>query len=95
MTETPTRYQAHPEVVYTKLGDDEAVLLHLTTQVYYSLNETGVTIWELLGEPRSTDEIVAALAERYEVERAEAQRVTDSFLHDLAQSGLVKTSAAG
>ena len=44
------RYRTNPNVIYTKLDDAEAVLLDVQTQMYYSVNETGLIIWELLGE---------------------------------------------
>ena len=85
------RYRTNPNVIYTKLDDAEAVLLDVQTQMYYSVNETGLIIWELLGEPRTIEEIVAALTEDYEVEAADAQRVAETFVQDLGRDGLVRT----
>ncbi len=85
-----TRYAVNPDVVYTKLGDEEAVLLHLKTQHYYSINETGVAVWECLDEPRSLDEIAAALTASYEVEHAEARAFAESFVTDLGKDDLIR-----
>jgi hypothetical protein len=36
-----------PNVVFTRLGENDGVLLHLNTKRYYSLNGTGSRLWEL------------------------------------------------
>ncbi len=86
------RYVTNPDVVYTKLGDEEAVLLHLTTQHYYSINETGVAVWELLEEPRSLDELATALTKVYDVEWDEARAFAESFVTDLGRDNLIRKS---
>lgn len=44
-----TLIRSDPEVVGCTLGDG-AALLHLRTNIYYSLNEVGSYVWEALGE---------------------------------------------
>lgn len=85
-----TRYKTNPDVVYTKLGDEEAVLLHLKTQHYYSINETGVTVWEYLDEPRSLTEVATTLTEAYDVDLEEARAFAESFVLDLGKDDLIR-----
>ena len=47
-----TIVHAHTSLVFTRLDATEAVLLHLGTKRYYTLNETGARIWELLQHGR-------------------------------------------
>jgi hypothetical protein len=48
-------FKTSSDVVVTELdGENESVLLHLGTKKYYTLNETGVRIWQLLGEGYKT-----------------------------------------
>lgn len=42
------QYQVDPDVIVTELQEGDAVLLHLGTRMYYSLNETGLNIWRHL-----------------------------------------------
>jgi hypothetical protein len=79
----------HPSLVFTRLDDTEAVLLHLDTKRYYTLNETGTRIWELLQQGRSTQEIVQALQEDYAVTDEEVIPVLLTFVEELRQEGLV------
>lgn len=83
-----TLFVVNPDVVYTKLGDHEAVLLNLKTQVYYTLNETGVVVWEMLREPRSIEQLASTLTEGYEVTLEEADTLTRDFVERLAHDGL-------
>ena len=46
MTTLDQKLRLHPDVVDTKLDEDEIVLLHLKSKLYYSLNLTGGRIWQ-------------------------------------------------
>jgi hypothetical protein len=71
-----SKLQPDPDVLTTELegeGGPEAVLLSLTTQRYFSLNPTGLRIWNLLGEGFPLGDVAHRLTEEYDVgaERAE------------------------
>jgi hypothetical protein len=83
----------HPSLVFTRLDDTEAVLLHLDTKRYYTLNETGTRIWELLQQSRSAQEIAQALQDNYAVTDEEAMPLLLAFVDELQQEGLVQSSA--
>jgi hypothetical protein len=82
--------RVHPAVVFTPLEDSEAVLLHLDTKRYYTLNETGRRIWELTAEGRSATEIARALAGEYEVEVDDALQYTETLLQELTGEHLLQ-----
>jgi hypothetical protein len=84
----------HPSLVFTRLDDTEAVLLHLDTKRYYTLNETGTRIWELLQQGRSAQDIVQALQNDYAVTDEEATPLLLAFVDELQQEGLVQQSSA-
>lgn len=86
------RYQRHPGVRLTQL-EQEGVALHLDTQRYVTLNATGFTLLEALAEPRTIDELGAALVARYEVELAEAAATARAFVDDCLARGLVVPAA--
>lgn len=46
-----------PEVIVTELEGKEAVLLHLGTRMYFTLNETGLRIWQMLSSGLTPGEI--------------------------------------
>ena len=84
----------HPSLVFTRLDDTEAVLLHLDTKRYYTLNETGTRIWELLQQSRSAQEIAQALQDNYAVTDEEAMPLLLAFVDELQQEGLVHPVAS-
>jgi hypothetical protein len=77
------RYKAIAEALVATLSDG-AVLLNLQTKRYYSLNETGTRIWEMVQQTADEEAIVAALLREYEVEeqmaRAEVRRILDELI---------------
>lgn len=85
-----TTYHPDSEVVSTQLNEEESVLLSLETQQYYSLNETGSRIWELLSDGHNTASIAEALTKEWDVGRDEAAKYVESFLQELNEEGLVE-----
>ena len=79
----------HPDVVCTELQNGESVLLHLSTQTYYSLNETGAQIWQSLERGLSVADITQVLEQRYHVTSAQAQQSVTTLLEELAAANLV------
>lgn len=83
-------YQPSSDVVATQLNEDESVLLSLKTQRYYSLNETGSRVWELLSEGKGLDEITEAITREWATNHDEALAYVESFLEALSEEGLVE-----
>lgn len=82
----------HPSLVFTRLDASEAVLLHLDTKRYYTLNETGARVWELLQHGRSVQEIARALQDDYDIQDAQVMPLLLAFTDELHQEGLLCTS---
>ena len=90
MSAPSPRFTPSPLAVYTRLDETEAVLLHLKTKRYYSLNETGIFIWDLLEQAHDPEEIAAALSDTYDVDPPGARDYLRLFLDDLRGEGLVE-----
>jgi len=83
-------FAPHPQVLLTELPDGKAVLLHLGTKVYYTLNSTGLVVWRALaaGERRA-DAIVAQLVEGFDVTDDRARGDVAKVLSDLREARLL------
>jgi hypothetical protein len=68
----------------------EEVILDLKSGVYYSLNEVGASIWNLIQEPRTVNEIRDTLLAEYEVEPSQCDRELLVLIHQLEAEGLVE-----
>jgi hypothetical protein len=77
------RYRAIAEALVATLSDG-AVLLNLQTKRYFSLNETGTRIWEMVQQTADEDTIIATMLNEYDVEepmaRSEVRRILDELI---------------
>ena len=95
MLNPETVLHPHPSLVFTRLDASEAVLLHLDTKRYYTLNDTGARIWELLQQGCCAQEIARALQDDYAITDEEALPVLLAFVDELQQEGLVRMPVPG
>ncbi len=89
-------YQKNPSVLCTEL-DDGAILLNLDTKYYYTLNSTGLRIWQIMDDFKDPLEIAQKLAIEYEVEEERAMASVVKVIEKLEQEKLIlilKTKSA-
>jgi hypothetical protein len=86
------RYLRHDDLRLTAL-EGEGVVLHLRSRKYFSVNETGLVILEALKQPRTFDELVAALLAEYEVMPEAAAATTREFLDHCLATAVVEPVA--
>ncbi|HJU89312.1 MAG TPA: PqqD family peptide modification chaperone [Gemmatimonadaceae bacterium] len=68
----------------------EAVILHLASGTYYSLNEVGATIWNLLQQPRRVRQILDHVVAEYDIDREECAADLHRLLDALSREGLIE-----
>ena len=69
---------------------EETIILQLQNGQYYSLDEVGVRIWNLLKTRVTVREIEAALLAEYEVDAEECHREVVRLVSELMEEGLVE-----
>lgn len=69
--------------------DDEILIVDLDGGELLSLEGTGRAVWELIDGVRSEADIVAALSEAYDAERALLMRDVEALLAELENAALV------
>jgi hypothetical protein len=74
-----TRLGHSPNAAFETVAD-EAVLIHLQTGVYYSLNDVGTRFWSLLDGQRTIGDCAEVIAHEYDHPR-------DAILADLLELG--------
>jgi hypothetical protein len=82
----------NPEVVCTDVGGKEAVLLHLDTKKYYSLNQTGLRIWQMLSDGKTPADVVEQFQAEFDVTPEKARESVISLMNELISEKLL-TSA--
>ena len=68
----------------------ETVLLDPVGDRYLRLNSAGAVLWELLAEPRSPEDVAAALRERHGLADERAVQDAQSFIAALQSRQLVE-----
>lgn len=82
------KYQI-PQTVFIQEIDDEIILLDTTTQEYFSLNEVGKNIIDLISENLTKDEMVEELSNIYEVDKIQIEKDLINFAKLLEEKGLI------
>ena len=78
------------DVVFRVLGD-EAVILNLSTGIYFGLETVGTRMWQLIAEHGSTEKVGEALLAEYEVEEGQLRQDLDLLIQQLRDKGLLIT----
>jgi hypothetical protein len=69
--------------------DGEAILIHLGTGTYYSLDGIGAEVWELLVAGADREGLLAAAVERYDGERDTIERGLSRLVDELLREELL------
>ena len=72
-----------------------AVVLHMGTRRYFTLNETGAYIWSLLDQGCGGAEIVTRLCDTFAVSLDDAQAALARLLAELESEQLLSEPSAG
>jgi hypothetical protein len=67
---------------------DEAILIHLQTGVYYSLNDVGTRFWDLLDGQRSIGDCAVTIATEYDAPAEVILRDLLELAEELNKEGL-------
>ena len=84
----PGRVRCSPRVLIQHL-DDEAVLLDLRTDSYFSLNEVAARFWQLLADDEDLDACLARLTAEYEIDEATLRSDIEALVEELLAAGLL------
>ncbi len=82
------KYQI-PNTVFVQEVDNEVILLDTLSQEYFSLNEVGKNILDLISENLTSEEIIEELSQVYEVDKSQIQTDLSTFIKALQEKGLI------
>ncbi len=85
-----TLVRRNSRVVSQRLaGAQGAVLLHLDTSAYHSINEVGAFIWDLIAEPLPAERLNELVATRFPDGPGSMADDVSEFLQSLSERGLI------
>ena len=68
----------------------EAAILNLKSGVYFGLNTVGASIWKLIQEPRTVNEINDAIVQEYDVDPDQCEKDLLALLEELLSKELIE-----
>jgi hypothetical protein len=79
--------------VFCSYVDNEAVLLHVSSGMYYSLSETSLPFWEALQKQQPFEPVIETIIDEYSVDRAQVLSDLKIFLEELSSYGLIRKAS--
>jgi hypothetical protein len=80
--------------VAAKVIDGEAILINLSTGLYYSMGKVGGRVWSLIEQNCSSADIASAIAAEYDVAAAAAASDVGELVAQLAAEKLIDAGPA-
>lgn len=84
------RYKIDKDNITYRIIDNEAVILNLDNGYYYSLNEVGTRIWQMIEKEKKLIEILSSLNEEYQVDEKILKDDLISLVKDLEKEKLIE-----
>ena len=78
-----------PSTVMLQIVDDETLLFNSATELFFTLNEVGTVMWEIMSENSALRAVYNELIEMYEVTPEQLQADIETFVSLLAEQGLI------
>lgn len=69
---------------------DETIILHLQSGTYYGLDEIGARVWQLIQQPRTSQEIREILVAEFDVDAEQCNRDLLILLEQLHSEDLIQ-----
>ena len=83
-----SQISARPDQLSSDL-DGETILLHMTSGLYYGLNDVGAKIWSLIQTPQTLGDLRETLLSEYDVTSDVCDRELNALLTDLSDAELI------
>lgn len=88
---TDSHIHIAPDVLFQDI-DGEGVLLNLATEKYFSLDDIGTHMWQLLEQHGHSGPVVDQLTLEYDADRKTIARDLTNLINKLLEAGLVNVT---
>jgi len=83
---------ANDQDVAAKVVDGEAILINLTSGLYYTMDKVGGFVWSMIVRGSSVEQVSEAVAARYSVPLAQAREDVRRLVRELLDEKLIVLS---
>jgi hypothetical protein len=88
------RYFVNRDDVEWRDVGDELLVLELGSATYFSVNDSGIVLWNALLDGATKEELVAQLMKEFDVDDAGAKAAVDEFVDELNGRGLLREESS-
>ncbi len=81
----------HPDTSFRQIGDEGGLVVLPGRAEVKVLNPVGIAVFSKLDGSRDIDALVAAVAEEFEIDEAQARDDVVSFLNELQREGMLES----
>jgi hypothetical protein len=92
MVTSASRFVINTSEVTGQVIDGEAIIMNLSTGMFYSTDKVGASIWSWVEQGLSVGEIVAEITVQYDVSEAQARLDLEELVGQLVAENLVQIS---
>ena len=86
-----TNFKVATHIAWRRV-EDEIVALDLDSSLYYSFNDTGARIWELLAEGATVETAIENVAAEYDGAAKAVEKDAREFVRDLCREKLIESA---
>lgn len=83
-------YSIDKDKVFWRKVEGETVVLNIDTGFYYTLDEVGSVIWDMILSSQDLDRIATKIANEYDIDDITAKRDMQAFLKNLKKEDLIE-----
>jgi len=88
-------YEPNKQDINAEVIDGEAIIINIATGVYYSLEDVGAYVWELLTSGNSVAQSIQAVTQRYQIPTEQAGTDLEDFVSQLIAEDLILETNSG
>lgn len=89
-----TIFKISPSQIAHETIDGEVVIIHLKNGSYYSLQNVGANIWNLLDNGANVTEIITQITHQYEGNRNEIENAVNQLISKLQEENLIEVATS-
>ncbi len=82
-------HYAIPSTVMLQIVDEETLLFDSSTELFFTLNEVGTVMWEIMSENNALRAVYDELIEVFDIESEQLAADIEIFASSLAEQGLL------
>lgn len=93
--DTAVAFRVASSNIHSQIFDDEAVVMDMTSGLYFSLRGAAAAIWSAIEAGATREQTAAALSARYDAPAEAIAAALDETLAALGEHGLIVPAAGG